>query len=63
MKDDQKAHKYLRKAREYRVRARAAVDPRVRSALEAVAREFIRKARDSDTTDPRQATLHPATFR
>jgi hypothetical protein len=37
-----------RKAEEYRDKARATVDPRLKAALEAVAREYIRKARDFD---------------
>lgn len=49
------ADHYLRKAKEYRDKARATVDPRVKSALEAVAREFTRKARAVGTTSPRQA--------
>lgn len=55
MKNDHlDADHYLRKAKEYRDKARATVDPRVRSALEAVAREFTRKARAVGTT-PRRA--------
>jgi hypothetical protein len=53
MKDDQNdAAEYLRKAEEYRERARATDDPRVRSALAAVAREFMRKARELEETSP-----------
>jgi hypothetical protein len=44
---------YVRKAEEYRDKARATVNSRVKSALEAVAREYIRKARDLDGTVPR----------
>jgi hypothetical protein len=47
----------LRKAEEYYRKARTAVDPRVKSALEAVAREFKRKARDLDQAAPRRAGL------
>jgi len=43
----------VRKAQEYRDKARATADPRVRSALEAIAREFMRKARDLDEAVPR----------
>jgi hypothetical protein len=58
MKDNQKIiANYVRKAEEYRAKARATVDPRVKSALEAVAREFIRKARDLDGTVPRLAGI------
>ncbi len=49
------ADHYLRKAKEYRDKARATLDPRVRSALEAVAREFTRKARAVATAPPRRA--------
>jgi len=44
---------YVRKAEEYRDKARATINPRVKSGLEAVAREYIRKARDLDVTVPR----------
>jgi Flp pilus assembly protein TadD len=48
MKDDQNdAAEYLCKER-----ARATDDPRVRSALAAVARKFMRKARELDETSP-----------
>jgi hypothetical protein len=43
----------VRKAEEYRDKAHTMADPRVKSALEAVAREFMRKARDLDKTTPR----------
>jgi hypothetical protein len=46
---------YLRKAKEYRDKARVTLDPRVRSALEAVAREFTRKARAVGTAPARRA--------
>ena len=49
------ADHYLRKAKEYRDKARVTLDPRVKSALEAVAREFTRKARAVATTPPRRA--------
>jgi hypothetical protein len=49
------ADHYLRKAKEYRDKARVTLDPRVKSALEAVAREFARKARALATTPPRRA--------
>jgi hypothetical protein len=39
---------YTRKAEEYRAKARATLDLRIRSGLEAVAREYIRKARELD---------------
>jgi hypothetical protein len=42
-----------RKAEEYRQKAHAAADPRVKSALEAVAREFMRRAHDIDKAAPR----------
>jgi hypothetical protein len=47
----------FRKAEEYRDKARATADPRVKSALEAVAREFMRKARDLDRAVPRLARI------
>jgi hypothetical protein len=40
------------KAREYRDKARTVVDPRVKAALEAVAREFMRKADGFGRTVP-----------
>jgi hypothetical protein len=43
----------VRKAEEYRDKARTTADPRVKSALEAVAREFMRKARNLNKTIPR----------
>jgi hypothetical protein len=49
------AEHYLRKAKKYRDKARVTLDPRVKSALEAVAREFTRKARALGTTAPRRA--------
>ena len=49
------ADNYLLKAKEYRDKARVTLDPRVRSALEAVAREFTRKARAVGTVPARQA--------
>jgi len=56
MKDHQHdAGHYARKAKEYRARARATLDVRVRSALEAVAREYLRKANETNGTVPRQA--------
>jgi Ser/Thr protein kinase RdoA (MazF antagonist) len=39
------ADHYVRKAEEYRHKARAAPDTRVAQALQAAAREFMRKAR------------------
>jgi hypothetical protein len=48
---------YVRKAAEYRAKARATVDARVRSGLEAVAREYIRKARELDGAGPRLAGI------
>jgi hypothetical protein len=56
MKKDQiDADHHVRKAKEYRDKARATVDPRIKSALEAVARKFMRKAHAVGTTAPRQA--------
>jgi hypothetical protein len=58
MENDQNdANRYLRKAEEFREKACAAVDPRVKSALEAVAREFIRKARRFDATALRRTGI------
>jgi len=47
------AEYYLRRAEEYRDKARATDDARLRSALESVAREFMRKARELDASVPR----------
>jgi hypothetical protein len=56
MKNDRSdAADYVRKAEEYRDKARAALDPRVKSASQAVVRQFMRKARDIDGTVPRRA--------
>jgi hypothetical protein len=49
------ADDYVRKAEEFGAKAGATVDPRVKSALEAVAREFMRKARELDEACPRSA--------
>jgi hypothetical protein len=49
---------YVRKAEEYRDKARVTPDVRVKSALEAVAREFLRKAREADTTVSHRAGIH-----
>jgi hypothetical protein len=58
MKNDQNdADRYLCKAEEFRDKAHVTVDPRVKSALEAVAREFIRKARHFDATARRRAGI------
>jgi len=49
MENDQNdADHFVRKAEEFRDKARVTLDPRVKSALEAAAREFIRKARHFD---------------
>jgi hypothetical protein len=57
-KDNQHdAGHYVRKAKEYRDKARATPDVRVKSALEAVAREYLRKARQADATAPHQAGI------
>ena len=49
MENDQlDAAHYIRKAEEYRAKARATLDLRIRSGLEAVAREYLRKARELD---------------
>ena len=56
MKKDQiDADHHVRKAKEYRDKARVTLDPRVRSALEAVVREFTRKAHAVGTAAARQA--------
>ncbi len=39
---------YLRKAEDYRVKAIAVSDPRLKAALQAVARECMAKARELD---------------
>ena len=48
---------YTRKAEEYRAKARATLDLRIRSGLEAVAREYIRKARELDGEVLRLASI------
>jgi hypothetical protein len=53
--DQNDAADHVRKAEEYRDKARATVDTCVKSALEAVARELMRKARDLDETVARGA--------
>ena len=58
MENDQiDALHYVRKAEEYDAKARATLDARVRSGLEAVAREYIRKARELDEAGPRVAGI------
>jgi hypothetical protein len=47
----------LRKAKEFRDKACATADPRLKSALEAVEREFIRKARHFDASALRRAGI------
>jgi hypothetical protein len=39
---------WLRKAENYRQKAKAVSEPRLKAALEAVAREYIAKARELD---------------
>jgi hypothetical protein len=56
-KDRLDAAHYVRKAEEYRAKDRATADPRIKSALEAVAPEFIRKARGFDAAIPRLAGI------
>jgi len=55
--DQDDADRYHCKAAEFRGKACATVDPRVKSALEAVTREFIRKARACDATALRRAGI------
>jgi hypothetical protein len=43
---------YLGKAEDYRAKAKAASEPRLKAALEAVAREYMAKARKLDPTLP-----------
>ena len=43
---------YLGKAENYREKANAAGDPRLKAALEAVAREYMTKARELDPSLP-----------
>jgi hypothetical protein len=58
MENDQlDAAHYMRKAEEYRAKARATIDAQVRSGLEAVAREYIRKARELDWEVPQLAGI------
>jgi hypothetical protein len=59
MKDHQPdSGHFVRKAEEYRDKARAMPDMRVKSALEAVAREYLRKAREADASVPHRAGIH-----
>jgi hypothetical protein len=48
---------FARRAAEYRGRVRAIDDPGVRSALEAVARDFMRKARKLEPAVPRMVGI------
>jgi hypothetical protein len=49
MCDEQKdAAYYLRKIEEYREKSRAVSEPRLKAALEAVAREYVVMARELD---------------
>ena len=49
MCDEQKdAAYYLRKVEEYREKAKAVSEPRLKAALEAVAREYMAMARELD---------------
>lgn len=58
MENDQiDAAHYVRKAEEYHAKARAMLDARVKSGLEAVAREYIRRARELDGAGPRVAGI------
>jgi hypothetical protein len=41
---------YLRKAEEYRDKAKMANEPRLKAALEAVAREYMAMARELDSS-------------
>jgi hypothetical protein len=41
---------YLRKAEDYRVKAKAVSEPNLKAALEAVARAYMAKARELDPT-------------
>ena len=42
--------RYLAKAEDYRQKAKIVRDPRLKSALEAVAREYLAKAHELDAT-------------
>ena len=48
---------YVRKAEEYRAKARQAADPKVTQALEAAAREFMRKARELQPDLPKKGDV------
>ena len=41
---------YLRKAEEYREKAKVVSEPRLKAALEAVAREYVAMARELDSS-------------
>ncbi|HEY6256534.1 MAG TPA: hypothetical protein VIY51_12150 [Xanthobacteraceae bacterium] len=62
MRDEQKDHEQkelaqiLRKAEEYRQKADAATDPRMKAAFLAVVREFLARARELDPSLPRNGT-------
>jgi hypothetical protein len=48
---------YLRKAEDYRRKAKAVSEPRLKAALEAVVRKYMAKARE---LDPQIAGVEPA---
>ena len=48
MTDDARSTHFLEKHDEYRIKAEHASQPNARAALEAVAREFLRRARQLD---------------
>jgi hypothetical protein len=55
MRDQQKEVAFnLGKAEEYRKKADAATDPRMKAAFKAVVREYLAKARAADPALPRQ---------
>ncbi len=51
MRDEQRVLAYcLGKAEDYRTKAKAVSEPHLKAALEAVAREYMAKARELDPT-------------
>jgi hypothetical protein len=51
-KDD--PNRYRQKSDEYRTKAREASEPRTRAALDAVAREYLRRANEPGSTEDRE---------
>lgn len=60
MGDEQEGLAYLLgKFEDYRKKAKAVSEPGLKAALEAMAREYLLKARELDPTLPRMAEIKP----